>query len=839
LARQGPCGWAAARDLTNQSKALSQIALDRSRPASQFFSLAIVVLFGLTSFLAAALLFSVQPMIGKMALPVLGGTPAVWNTCLVYFQVVLLLGYLFVHGVRRWSRINVGLRSAKGRALAERGPTFREAIAGLHLSHNEASERRRIHGTYLFVLAILLSLGFVLQPILIRMSARAQSSVAEHPAAVLLTILGRSATLPLVMVAATAPLLQCWFALTPHPRARDPYFLYAASNAGSLLALVTYPLLIEPNLGLSAQSRAWRAGYLFLTILILFCGLAARKLAKSQADHSLVDDPDRRIALGSHNGDDNLHPPTALSIGLRWLVLVLIPSSWLMGVTTYLTTDLAAIPLLWSIPLALYLLSFVLAFAHSGRVVVHVAVRLLPFVIMPLVLVMSAGFAHAIWIPLHLFAFFVGSLACHGALAEARPPAQQSSNFYLTIAAGGLLGGVFTAIVAPLLFSKVIEYPLAMILACLVALGSKALRQQKAIAERVKDLVLPALVFVLTATLATNQAGMADSLPGVLGVMVASGLGLLACLTANRRPVRFALTAAAVLAASSFSTGASGQLLHAERSFFGVLRVTYDPKHSVRRLFHGTTLHGQQSLDAVASHEPSTYFCRSGPIGQVFAALDSRWDQREVHVAVVGLGAGTLACYARAGQRWTFYEIDPAVSRIARDARYFTYLRDSQATTTRIVEGDARLRLREAPDHSYQLIVLDAFSSDSLPVHLVSREAIQLYTSKLAEGGVLAFNLSNRYLDLEPVMGRQAADTGLFCLVGYDTAVTAAEKEAGKQPSIWAVMAEREHDLVSLVSDSRWRRPLLRPNTSAWTDDYSDIVSAIHWLPRRPGKDHR
>jgi hypothetical protein len=761
--------------------------------------LGIVVLFGLTSFLAAALLFSVQPMIGKMVLPVLGGTPAVWNTCLVYFQAILLLGYLFAHGASR----------------------------------KESTARRRINGVYLSMLAILLALGAMLQPIVIQPEGGSQTAMAEYPALALLGIMGRSATLPLVMVSATAPLLQCWFALTPHPRARDPFFLYAASNAGSLLALLAYPLMIEPNLGLVAQSRTWRSGYLLLAILILICGVAARRLSGVRADRNPADLPDPNIGLRSSQADVDARASVALSLRFRWLVLVFITSSWLMGVTTYLTTDLAAIPLFWTLPLALYLLSFILAFARSGAGMVRAVTRLLPFVIMPLVLVMSAGFAHAVWIPLHLLAFFVGTLACHGALAEARPGSHQASDFYLTIATGGLLGGVFTAIIAPMIFNRVVEYPLAMILACLAAPGLTARLKERTLAEWLKDCYLPAVVFFLTAILATNQAGLADSILGVLGVMVAAGLGVFACVRANRRPIPFALTAAAVLAASSFSTGVNGQLLHAERNFFGVLRVTYDPERNVHRLFHGTTLHGQQSLDPGSSRQPSTYFTRSGPIGQVFANLDSRLDQSGVRVAVVGLGAGTLASYARPGQSWTFYEIDPAVSRIAGDPQYFTYLRDCEATKFEIIEGDARLRLRAAPNHAYRLIVLDAFSSDSVPVHLVSRQAIGLYRSKLAEGGVLAFNLTNRYLDLEPVIGRQAADAGLVCLIGYDTTVSDEETHAGKRGSIWAVMAEAEHDLGSLISSSHWRRPRLRLSVAAWTDDYSDLVSSIHWLPRR------
>ena len=273
-----------------------------------------------------------------------------------------------------------------------------------------------------------------------------------------------------------------------------------------------------------------------------------------------------------------------------------------------------------------------------------------------------------------------------------------------------------------------------------------------------------------------------------------------------------------------------------ERSFFGVVRVTYDPELNVHRLFHGTTLHGQQSLDAALSREPSTYFTRSGPIGQIFERLGAHLEQAGSRIAILGLGAGTLATYARPGQNWAFYEIDPIVARIAGDPRYFTYLRDCRADSVEVILGDARLRLRDAADHRFGLIVLDAFSSDSLPVHLLSREAINLYRKKLAPKGVLAFNLSNRYLDLEPVVGRQATDGGLVCRIGYDIVISPEEKRAGKQPSIWAVMAESAQDLGELASDPRWRAPASHPASAAWTDDFSDIARCIRWVPLRTGQ---
>jgi hypothetical protein len=741
----------------------------------------LVALFGLTSFLAAALLFSVQPLIGKMVLPVLGGTPAVWTTCLVYFQVMLLGGYLFAHGIQ---------------------PT-------------RGGEPGRASVLYLLVLALLLAVGFAIQPIVIGPEIL-RGPGRGNPAIILLGALGASAALPLLMVSATAPLLQCWFALTPHPRAHDPYFLYAASNAGSLTALLAYPLVIEPALGLSLQSQLWRYGFLVLAILVLVCGLTARVVCQP-------------AAIPRSPTETNVSPRELA----RWLVLAFITSSWLMGVTTYLTTDLAAIPLLWVIPLIVYLLSFILAFARSGAPVVRATSKLLPYVIAPLVLVMSAGFAHAVWIPLHLGAFFVGCVACHGALAQARPAAARASMFYLAIAAGGLLGGVFTALVAPLVFTRALEYPLAIILACALTPGFEMRAQRPLIREWLHNLLVPGIVFLVTAILVTNQVGLAESLLGVLGVMIASGLGLLACVTARRRPIRFALTVAAVLVASSFSSSVSGRLIHVERSFFGVVRVTHDPELNVHRLFHGTTLHGQQSLEKSLAGEPSTYFTRSGPIGQVFDWLGPRLNQSRSQVAILGLGAGTLASYARPGQKWTFYEIDPVVIRIAGNPRYFTYLRDCRAESIDVILGDARLKLREARDGSFGLIVLDAFSSDSLPVHLLSREAIRLYRSKLAPGGVLAFNLSNRYLDLDPVLGRQAADAGLACRIGHDIVVSPEAKRAGKQPSIWAVMTESEGDLLVLASDPRWQEPKRRLGAPVWTDDYSDVLSCIRWRPLR------
>jgi hypothetical protein len=747
----------------------------------------IVVLFALTSFVGAFLLFTAQPMIGKMALPIFGGSPAVWNTSLVFFQGTLLCGYLISYGLDR------------------AGWTGRPRVWALSTSG----------------LVALLALGYLMQPIVLNSNVDRAVSSEDDAALVLLRVLLCSAALPLVLVAATAPMVQRSLTLTGQRYAADPYFLYAASNAGSLLALMAYPFAIEPHLGLTTQSRLWKQGFLVLAALLLTCVVLATWMNRS------------RTAGNSPPAFqfDHAKARFAPAIWLCWLALVFVPSSWLLGVTAYLTTDIASVPLTWIIPLALYLLSFVLAFAPSAAPFVRLATNSLPFLIVALVLVISAGFVHLYWIPLHLIAFFAGSVACHGALAQMRPDTERLSPYYVTIALGGLLGGIWTAIIAPILFDRVVEYPLAIVLSCLAAPLTMIRESVRSPREWLADLSFAGVVLLLAVSFATNQAGLGDSLLGALALIVASGLGILASVTAKRKPIRFTLVVAAVLAAGALAPGVGGRLLHIERNFCGVVRVTHDADLNVNRLFHGSTLHGQQSLDPELRLQPSTYFTRSGPIGQMFGAMERRLDRPGSRIAIVGLGAGTMASYARPGQRWTFYEIDAAMERIARDPRFFTYLRDSDADTIDIILGDARQRLGSAPDHAYQVIVLDAFSSDAVPVHLLSREAIRLYRAKLSEGGLLVFNLSNRYLDLDPLLGRQAEDAGLVCRIAYDLDVSEVEKRAGKQPSIWAVMAGTESDLGALARDSRWQAPAPWARSSIWTDDYSDLASYLILTP--------
>jgi hypothetical protein len=499
-----------------------------------------------------------------------------------------------------------------------------------------------------------------------------------------------------------------------------------------------------------------------------------------------------------------------------------------------LTTDLAPIPLLWAVPLSLYLLSFILAFARRHPVPHAAMVRALPPAVMALVPVLAAGLVQPFLIPLHLATFFLAAMVCHGELARTRPPARDLTAYYLAIAAGGALGGIAAALIAPLVFDRVAEYPLGVFLACLCLPEAGRPANWR---ERVREGSLPLALGVLMAGLVRDVGGVAESAAGPFAVMLASGLAALIAATARRRPLRFALGVAAVLLAGGLSDGVDGRVLHRERTFFGVLRVTEvaDEGGYLHRLFHGTTLHGQQRVAPGGRPEPLSYYHRSGPIGQVFEVVHARPPRPGVplRVAVVGLGAGSLAAYAAPGERWTFYEIDPAVVRIARDPGAFTFLRDSRAGSLEVVVGDARLRLGGAADRAADLVVLDAFSSDAIPTHLLTREAVRLYRAKLAGGGLIALHLSNRAIDLEPVVGRLAWDAGLVARVRHDRALTPEQRRAGKSASIWAVLASRTSDLGAMAADPRWRPARLEPGDRTWTDAYCSVIG--HLVLRPPG----
>jgi hypothetical protein len=622
-------------------------------------------------------------------------------------------------------------------------------------------------------------------------------------------------------------MLQKWFAQTSHPAAKDPYFLYVASNAGSMGALLAYPLLFEPFLRLKEQAWAWTGSFALMAFLISACAFF---LWKSSTNH---------VAVSSYKGGPatvgSFAGFTGLTVGRRakWVLLSFAPSSMLLGITTFITTDIASVPLLWVMPLAIYLLTFILVFARRPTLSHNLMVKVQPFLVLPVMMVFlfrGAAAQGLVTILLHIFTFFVTAMVCHGELVRSRPPAAHLTEFYLWLAVGGVLGGAFNSLVAPVVFlggafnslvapvvfDSVAEYPMAIVLACLLR-PPKNPNGKKPRDLRL-DFLLPLILFVMLAGLALGMKAYSVK-TGITGITVIACLVAVFCYSFAHRPIRFGTGLASVMLTASFWSALGGSALLTERSFFGVHEVSEAHEGRYYTLYHGTTLHGAQSRDPARHMEPLTYYHREGPIGQVFETFSGH------EVAVVGLGTGSMAGYAKPGEHWTFFEIDPVVVRIASDPRYFTFLKDSPGTVS-VVLGDARLKLEDALDGQYDLIVLDAFNSDAIPVHLVTKEALELYLAKLADNGIIAFHVSNRYLDLETILGDLALDAGLFSLV-QEMKMGEADQDEFKRNSTWVVMAREAGDLKGLADDPRWGPLKASGGGGLWTDDFSNIISVL------------
>jgi hypothetical protein len=745
----------------------------------------LLIVFAVSMFASATLLFLVEPMLAKMALPMLGGSPAVWNTCLVFFQAVLLAGYLYGYAATKWLK--------------------RRTQIVLHLA---------LALTPLAVLPLHLPAGW-------------EPPSQTSPVLWILAMLSVAVGLPFFVLSSSTPILQRWFSQSGHKQAHDPYFLYAASNAGSLVGLLGYPLLLEPALRLSEQSHLWSYGYAVFLALTVACAALVWRVQPA------IDTP----PLASNQQVLETESASIWRQRLRWIALAFIPSSLMLGVTTALTTDVPAIPLFWVLPLAFYLLSFVLVFAKRPPLSHQWIVKRLPFIILAALVptVCTFQLPLLVLIVLYLLTLFAVAMVCHGELARSRPPVSRLTEFYLWISFGGVVGGIFNALVAPVIFSTVVEFPLALVLAALArpSVDSPPLSPEKSAKAKRNDWLLPIALGLVMAAALIWQAH-ASAVLSRLPVVLIFGGSMLCCLRFGNRPLRFALGVVALLAASTLYNPIFGQALHVERNFFGVLRVTNSPDLKFRFFIHGATLHGSQSLDPAKSREPLSYYTVSGPAGSILPAVQARTlysssgAVRKPNWAVVGLGAGAMACYLQPGESLTYYEINPAVKTIALNPHYFTFLQQC-APGAQIVLGDARLKLRDAPDAGYDLIVLDAFSGDMIPMHLVTREALALYLRKLAPGGIIAFHITNRYLQLGPTLCALAHDAGLVCLMDRDDPIPQAQKDAGKFASEWLVMARSPADLGPLATDPRWKPVTVNPGTKVWTDDYSNLLSIIKW----------
>ncbi len=722
-------------------------------------------LFALTVFVAAALLFLVEPMFARMALPRLGGAPAVWNTAMVFYQTALLAGYGVAH------------------LLAMRVSPRKQTVATMGL---------------MAAAVLLLPPGI---------GAGWTPPAERNPIPWLLLLMAATVGLPFLTLSMLSPLLQRWLAVCG---AKNPYWLYAASNAGSLIGLLAYPLAIEPWLGLQPQSWGWSAGFVALAALVAGCAVAVWR----QGGASL-----NCRAEATATPDTNAAAAECETISwarrVRWMALAFAPSSLMLSVTTYLTSEVASVPLLWVVPLAIYLATFILVFARRQWLKPSWMTAVLPWVVLPLTVVYGMRLEqHVVWVGLwNLLMLFVGAMVCHGQLAADRPSAGRLTEFYWWLSVGGVLGGIFNALVAPVVFSWVAEYPVSIALVCLLRGRFSRLTWQ--------DFVWPVALGAggwglgeLMRWFPTEQAGYA-----VLFKLAAPAA---VALVWRGRTLRFGLAVAALLAAATWLPGERARLLAVERSFFGVHRVRVDAGGEFYRLEHGTTVHGIQNRKPQWRREPLGYYARVGPVGQLFTAW-RRMGRPLSKVGAVGLGAGAVAAYAETGEEWTFFEIDPVVERIARNPEYFTYLTDCRGTV-KVVLGDARLSLQRSTEQ-FDLLLLDAYSSDSIPLHLLTREAVRLYLERLKRGGWLVFHFSNRQLDLEPVLAALAEDAGLACRIQEQDIVSAANRARGVFTSSWAVMCRDEAHLGVLLNDIRWQPPQNTRRLPVWTDDYASIVS--------------
>jgi hypothetical protein len=747
-------------------------------------------LFSLTLFMSAGLLFLVELMIAKMILPLFGGTPAVWNTCMMFFQAILLAGYGYAH-----------------------------------LSGTKAEPNRQI----MIHLAILLAACIVLPIAIPRHWAH---SAEGSPIGSILLLLLISVGLPFFGISATAPLLQKWFARTGHPSAGDPYFLYSASNLGSMLALISYPTWIEPNFRLVEQGRAWAIGYVVILALTAFCALVTRKYMP--------------VCVSADQGNERSEGRACVADDSRltykergwWMLLAFVPSSMMLGVTIFLSTDIAAIPLFWVIPLSLYLLSFIIVFARVPAMVHRIMVLLLPISIAALIFANFSDIGIPKWVIfiVHLVNFFFYCMVCHGEIARTRPATKHLTEFYLWISIGGVLGGIFNSLLAPVIFNTVLEYPLILVLGAMLlpVRNRKGLRPLTNWRNVLLYLGVPLGLVLLTYwSTAKWHAGSIDLsrlsdlmniTPEKLYPTIAYGFLVLFCcgLVFLKRPFLFGIAIASVLLTVVVSKDLKQNVVHRERSFFGVLTVTKDANVRFMTLSHGTTLHGMQWLNPTNRLEPVAYYHRKGPAGQVFEEFKGR--KQKARIAVTGLGTGSLASYAGPGQEIDFYEIDPTVKKISTNPDYFSFLSECKANW-KVILGDARFTMEKAPPHSYGIIILDAFSSDAIPVHLLTKEAVNLYFSKLRQDGVLLIHISNKYVNLAPVLAKLADESGLAGRLCDDE----EDDEIGKYGTTWVLLARKEADFGGLSRSDVWKKIESRETVNIWTDDFSNILSVFKW----------
>ncbi len=727
-----------------------------------------------TSLLSALLLFLVQPLMARFMLPLLGGSPSVWAVTMCFFQAALLLGYTYAHALNRFVPLQTGII---------------------------------IHGVLMLIAVTVLPVAVSTETVV--PFANLPQSLA------LLCVLATTIGLPFAVMSANAPLIQSWFSVSGHKDAGEPYFLYGASNLGSIAALLVYPTLIEPVVGLHDQSALWARGFMWLTAALLVCG-------------ALV------VGRGHFKVSQAVEKTTVIPLSrwIYWLAMAFLPSALLVAWTNHVTTDIAAAPFLWLPPLVLYLVSFIAVFRQKAWFSNKV-LRLTQLLTLAPTIVLLEGTRHFMLVPVLLIgavSFFATACLCHRQMYETRPAARQLTAFYLIMSLGGVLGGLFVSLLAPVLFNDVSEYPLLLILA--LFLSTDVMHDEKTINNLKKPLYF--VVVAIGLALLFHLAGNFAERPYWVGKNAAV-IGLFAAAAFLFMRAERKLLMSIFIFLLVVRVGVPGDPVVAQaRNFFGVLSVKQSGEFS--NMFHGTTLHGAEYISDLSLPEgqrprPLTYYAKDGGMARAIATAKLYFKNQTVskNFGVVGLGAGSLVCYSEPGENWKTFEINTDVVAAARNPKLFNFL-DRCGKNVPVIVGDARLTLQAEAAGSYDVLVIDAFSSDSIPVHLITTEAMQLYMKLLRPDGLLVFHVSNRYMDLSSIVAANTAvlQIGDGKIFARRVIHIPAKSSIADEPSEVVVLSRSEAMIKAAESNPEMTALAgAAPGIRAWTDDYSNVLGAI------------
>ena len=756
------------------------------------------LVFSLTLLLSSFLLFLVQPMIGRMLLPSLGGTPAVWNGCMLFFQAALLAGYAWAH----YGPPKLGVKN------------------------------------HLLVHLFLLAAVCCLLPMKIVDSWAAP--VDSNPMFWLLGQLTLCVGLPFFVISSSAPLLQRWFSLSASEtdQGSEPWFLYAISNFGSLVALISYPFVFERIMGLTNQGIFWASGFLLLTCMFANCAWYTLRNARPEVL--------TRPRTKTHTA------PLSWNQRVRYIVLAAIPSSLMLGVTTIVSTDAGSFPLMWSIPLALYLITFILVFAKRQLLPHRWIVRATPFFLlaMPLVMTIDLGDNPALMIAAHFAVFFVVAMACHGEMARLRPPVEQLTEFYLMMSIGGVVGGAFNSLLAPVLFNSILEYPIVLIAASLALPAWREIADGQNSTDRSpapswlsieKIWAVPVALLVLLSGVWAFEYSLLKlfrPLVMLLGFAVPAAV----CILLARSPRRFVPCYALLLLGYPF-IHVNHDVTLKQRGFFGVNEIA--TVGEFRTLINGRTQHGMQRIEETENPLPLSYYHPDGPVGDLFR----QFGDQQNRIGVVGLGVGTIAAYGQANQQLDFYEIDPIVYQMASDENYFSYL-SSARSDVEVILGDARVQLdarrkrmsrltnvawrpnsneTQTKNRLYGMMILDAFGSDSVPIHLLTEEAVELYLDSLDENGLLAIHISSKFMNFIPVGAALSQHFGLHSAVRTDAQLTQADRQSGRSASRYMIFSRDKETIDRFLDLENGWQPLKSDRPVHWTDEHANILDVMIW----------